>query len=161
MSTFVWIVSIRWSVSAGEGRMTIDPTHTTRAFDHRRPTTWVALVLVLFQLMLGVDHLVASAAAVSGAEDRAVGLLALCHGDGEIVHAPQGDDPPPPAAQPCILCSAAAVTGAGATPSAPEIAPVSLVVVDAADPLRAVATRALPLRLRYGVVRGPPSVLLV
>lgn len=154
-------VLIRRPVPGSEGRMTIDPTHATRAFDHHRPTTWVALVLVLFQLMLGVDHLVASAAAVSGAEDRAVGLLALCHGDGEIVHAPQGDDPPPPAAQPCILCSAAAVTGAGATPSAPEIAPVSLVVVDAAEPLRAVAARALPLRLRYGVVRGPPSLLLV
>lgn len=126
---------------------------------------WLAVVLLLFQVVLSADHLGASAARAFGPTplDRAVGLLSLCHGDGTIDAVAPSDDESDRSDRPqtpCILCSVAAVAANGVVSQASEIAPVF--DVSAAEPLPRLPDRpTIRTPLRYGTERGPPSSVLV
>ena len=130
-----------------------------------RAIGWLAVVLLLFQVVLSADHLGADAARAFGPTplDRAVGLLSLCHGGGTVdVAATTGgdDDPTEPSQTPCILCSVAAVAAHGVVSHAPEIAaPVHVLVIDRLPALPDRPTVRSPLR--YGTERGPPPSILV
>lgn len=124
---------------------------------------WLAIVVLLFQVVLSADHLGASAAAAFGPslDDEALGILSLCHADGSSAVADlSGDGAPKPApVPPCVLCSAAALAGVGLTSAPP--------VVAAPSPAVSVETSTAPLvaitvhtPLRYGTLRGPPRSLV-
>lgn len=130
-----------------------------------RAIGWLAVVLLLFQVVLSADHLGADAARAFGPTplDRAVGLLSLCHGDGSFETIAATDDESDAPASPqtsCILCSVAAVAAHGVVSHAPEIAaPVHVLVVDRLPALPDRPTVRSPLR--YGTERGPPPSIPV
>ena len=141
-----------------------DRTHAPNGLLRSRTIGWLAVVLMLFQVVLSADHLGAEAARAFGPTplERAVGILSMCHGDGTIDRA--ATDPDDPAsrapAAPCVLCSVATLAAAGVVSAAPALAPPVLhPLVD----LPAVVTEAPPVRspLRYGTERGPPASILV
>jgi hypothetical protein len=126
-----------------------------------RPTTWLALVLLFFQVVLAADHLGAVTARATSILpiDSAGGLLALCHGDETATGKTDGsgDGNPSP---PCVLCSMAALAAVGMAATAPVIvAPAELPVAVLAFDSETVAVVHLPPR--WGTVRGPPPSLLV
>ncbi len=124
-----------------------------------RPTTWLALVLLFFQVVLAADHLGAVTARATSILpiDTAGGLLALCHGDETTTTDGSGDGSTSP---PCVLCSMAAMAAVGMAATAPVIvAPAELpVAVLAFDPETLAVVHLPP---RWGTVRGPPPSLLV
>ncbi len=121
---------------------------------------WLAGVLLLFQVVLVTDHLGASAAAAFGptAEDRAVGLLSLCHVDGSVIDLADGEKGPEPGlpVQPCVLCAVASLSSVAVQAVAPE---VSVPAPQSSEVPLFSAIEALPTRpeLRYGTERGPPA----
>lgn len=129
------------------------------------PIGWLAVVLLLFQVVLSADHLGADAARAFGPTplDRAVGLLSLCHGDGSFDAAAPSDDEPDRSDRPqtsCILCSVATVAANGVVSHAPEITPVHHPL--AADPAPSLPDRpTVRTPLRYGTERGPPVLVIV
>ena len=130
---------------------------------HSGLARWLAVVLLLFQVVLSTDHLGASAAAAFGPsfDDEALGILSLCHADGSTAAVDLSDDdgPKPAPVPPCVLCSAAALTGVGLTPASPVVAaPTAVVLVETAAPALVAVTVRTPLR--YGTVRGPPRSLV-
>jgi len=91
-----------------------------------RPTSWLAILLLLFQVVLSADHLGATAArAFAPAIDAgAFGILSLCHGDGTIDVVTDPDDAPPHApAPPCVLCSVATLAAVGVVSAPPDLTP--------------------------------------
>lgn len=139
-----------------EGRATI-----LRRLSRSLVLGWVACVILLLQVALAADHLGASAARAAGASQvEAVGLLALCHGEGDDQIAssdtPSDRQSPGAVVPPCILCSVAHLGATGVAPSAPVIA-----LADAATETVEAAPESTPIRpvrspLRYGTERGPP-----
>lgn len=130
-----------------------------------RAIGWLAVVLLLFQVVLSADHLGADAARAFGPTplDRAVGLLSLCHGGGTVdVAATTGgdDDPTEPSQTPCILCSVAAVAANGVASHAPEVAPLAPTVLVVRSPVFS-ERPTVRTPLRYGTLRGPPPSVLV
>ncbi len=130
---------------------------------HSGIARWLAVLLLLFQVVLSADHLGAAAAASFGrsAADEALGILALCHGDGSIDFAASGDDQVPPTAPvpPCVLCASVALAGAGVISVAPmPTDPAPVVLAEATRPVVAAVTVRSPLR--YGTGRGPPPALV-
>ncbi|MCE1237839.1 MAG: hypothetical protein LWW93_15925 [Hyphomicrobiales bacterium] len=126
-----------------------------------RPTTWLALALLFFQVVLTADHLGAVTARVTSILpiDAAGGLLALCHGD-ETSTAKTDGSGEGTTSPPCVLCSAAALAAVGmaATPPvvvAPADLPVAILVFERHE------LAVFPRPPRWGTVRGPPSSLLV
>ncbi len=119
---------------------------------------WLAVVLLLFQVVLATDHLGASAAAAFGVDlrDEALGILSMCHGDGSLDVADTDDGVPATApVPPCVLCTVAALAGVGLTSMPPMAAsPAPVVLAEMALPV----VVAVPVRspLRYGTGRGPP-----
>jgi len=130
---------------------------------HHRPTRWLAVFLLLFQVVLSADHLGATAArAFAPANDAgAFGLLALCHGDGTIDVVGDSDDAPLRApAPPCVLCSVATLAANGVVSAPPDLAPPLLrPLVDL--PIAVTEAPGVRSPLRYGTERGPPVVVLV
>ncbi len=130
---------------------------------HHRPIGWVAILLLLFQVVLSADHLGATAARafVGPFEDAALGLLSLCHGDGSLDPIDGSSDQAthPPAA-PCILCTVAATAANGvtATPPALDLPQLRPLAEISFAPSTSVTVRS---PLRYGTVRGPPSPIHV
>lgn len=124
---------------------------------------WLAVVLLLFQVVLSADHLGASAARAfgSGNEDAALGVLSLCHGDGSVDFIDDSDDrtshPPAP---PCVLCSIATLAANGVASEPPVLSPPLLrPLIDL--PIAVMEAPVVRLPLRYGTGRGPPRVILV
>ncbi len=141
----------------------------------RRPTTleplrrsrlagWVAVLLLVFQVVLGADHFGAAAAAAFGPspDGEALGLLSLCHGDGsvELVAGDESDADRPGAAVPaCMLCVAVTLAGNALAVSPPILVPPTLITfgdlgVELVEPLPVTSI------LRYGRNRGPPLPVL-
>ncbi|MDK9697452.1 MAG: hypothetical protein OEL76_13795 [Siculibacillus sp.] len=124
-----------------------------------RPSGWVAILLLLFQVVLSTDHLGASAARVFAPEgsDDAFGLLEMCHGDGTLLTLvdEEAGTPRPASAPPCILCSVAALAGNGVASAPPVLAPPVLAFF---AEVSTIAPDAVVVRspLRYGTGRGPP-----
>ena len=125
---------------------------------------WLAIVLLLFQVVLTADHLGAAAAASFGrsATEDAIGILALCHGDGSIDFAAPVDDEAPPTAPvpPCVLCASVALAGVGVISVAPVVTSPAPVVLAESPPPTVVAGVTVRSPLRYGTVRGPPPALV-
>lgn len=129
-------------------------------------TALVAVLLLLIQVVLLTDHLGASAArAFAGTDDRAaLGLLALCHGDGSLATLDVASDPSGPApgadVSTCVLCAGMAIAGASvfAVPPALPILDLPFDLAPAAPEDEAAPGRPL---LRYGIGRGPPVVTVV
>lgn len=122
---------------------------------------WFAGLLLVFQVVLAADHLGASAAVAFGptVDDAALGLLALCHGDGSVGVVAANDDETAPGSnapvQPCVLCASMALAGVAvpATPPVIDVPPPRIFVV----PIVTVAASIVPRPfLRYGTQRGPP-----
>lgn len=139
--------------------------HALDGLRRSRAIGWLAVVLLLFQVVLSTDHLGADAARAFGPTplDRAVGLLSLCHGDGSLdASLALDDDPDHPVGSPtpCILCSVAAVAAHGVVSHAPEIAALAPVLVIHRLPILS-DRPVVRTPLRYGTQRGPPAVLLV
>lgn len=126
-----------------------------------RPTTWLALVLLIFQVVLTADHLGAVTARATSRLpiDTAGGLLALCHGD-ETSTAKAGQSGEDRSAPPCVLCSAAALAAVGVVATGPVVvAPIDLpVALVACEPETLVVVHRPP---RWGTVRGPPASFFV
>jgi hypothetical protein len=126
---------------------------------------FLAMLLVVLQVVFSADHLGAAAASAFGPrlDGEAVGLLSLCHGDGSILYAEtdaDGDGSRPAQVPPCILCVTATLAAHAVATSAPALPPpepavfVDLTVV-VADEIRS------PPILRYGSARGPPLPFVV
>ena len=130
---------------------------------HSGLARWLAVALLLFQVVLTADHLGASAAAAFGRSptDEALGILSLCHADGsiDVADTSGGDDPASPPVPPCVLCASVAIAGVGMI-SAPPAAtnPVPVVLAEIAPPTTVSVIVRSPLR--YGTGRGPPPVLV-
>ena len=128
-----------------------------------RPTGWAAVVLLLFQVVLSADHLGATAARAFAPtiDAAALGLLALCHGDGSVDPRAGSEDPGAPApAPPCVLCSVATLAAAGVVSTPPDLAPPLLSPL--ADlPIAVAEAPVVRSPLRYGTGRGPPLVVPV
>lgn len=133
--------------------MTAHRASSSRAFRNARPTLWLAVFAMLFQVLLTADHLGATAAAAISADVAATGILELCHGEA-------GDRSSPIDAvdDPCVLCASAAVTGSGPVPQGPVVVGPA-VVAEAPAPEVVVAFLVSRPIHRFGVVRGPPRAL--
>lgn len=144
--------------------MDLRPTPALNSLRRSRAIGWLAVVLMVFQVVLSTDHLGADAARAFGPTplDRAVGLLSLCHGDGSIDAIAVGDDEsdrPDRSPSSCILCSVAAAAANGVAAQAPEIAALApVIMVESAPSLPDLPTVRTPLR--YGTERGPPTAVL-
>lgn len=147
--------------------------HTRRTMRHRRPSLlkrlrrfppmrWVAVVVLLFQVVLSTDHLGAAAAQAFGPSpiDGAPGILSMCHGDGSIDVVDERDPTGRPLAAPCILCTVAAIAADGVV-ALPPILPPPLDLVTAELSIPAGAGVVVRSPLRYGTERGPPPSILV
>lgn len=126
---------------------------------------WAAMLLLVFQVVLGADHLGAAAASAFGPspQGEALGLLSLCHGDGsvELVAGDERDADRPGAAVPaCMLCVVATLSAnvLAVTPPLP-VPPRPIVLGDLGVDL--VDLAQVPPILRYGRNRGPPLPVLV
>lgn len=128
-----------------------------------RPTSWLAILLLLFQVVLSADHFGATAARAfaSAMDDGAFGILSLCHGDGTVDVVPDSDDAPLHSpAPPCVLCSVATLAAVGIVSAAPDLAPPLLhPLVDL--PIAVAEAPVVRSPLRYGTGRGPPIAVLV
>lgn len=124
---------------------------------------FLAMLLLVFQVVLSADHLGAAAASSFGPRDdgTAVGLLSLCHGDGSILYTDgDADRSAPPQTPPCILCVTATLAAHAVAVAPPALpAPEPTVFVDltvvVADEIRAPAIQ------RNGSARGPPLPFVV
>jgi hypothetical protein len=130
---------------------------------HHRPMGWLAVLVLLFQVVLSADHLGATAARAfaPAIDDVALGILSLCHGDGSVEVLADTDTPTPHApATPCILCSVATLAANGVVSAPPDLAPPPL---QPSVDLPIAVTEAAVVRspLRYGTERGPPLVIHV
>lgn len=139
-----------------EGRASI-----FRPLRRSRILGWVACALLLLQVAFAADHLGASAARAAGAvPGEAVGLLALCHGEGDdqiaSSSAPSDRQAPDVVFHPCILCTVAQLGATGVAPSAPVIAVVDAASGTVATAIERAASRPVRSPLRYGTERGPP-----
>ncbi len=125
--------------------------------------SWLAVVILLFQVALSADHLGATAARTfaPAIDDVALGILSLCHGDGSVEVLAGSDTPTPRApATPCILCSVATLAAAGIVSAPLDLVPPSLrPLVDL--PIAVAEAPVVRSPLRYGTERGPPVVQLV
>jgi len=125
---------------------------------HSGLARWLAVVLLLFQVVLATDHLGAAAAAAFGPDprDEGLGILSMCHADGSVDLADTDDGVPATApVPPCVLCTVAALAGVGLTSTPPMAAsPAPVVLAETRLPV----VFAVPVRspLRYGTERGPP-----
>lgn len=133
--------------------MTEQRASSSRAFRNARPTLWLAVFAVLFQVLLTADHLGATAAGSVSADVAAAGILELCHGE-----TGDGSSPIDKIDDACVLCASAAVTGAGATPTAPALVGPAVVAEAPAPEIVVAFLVSRPIH-RFGVVRGPPLAL--
>lgn len=128
-----------------------------------RPTSWLAIFLLLFQVVLTADHLGATAARAfaPAIDDGAFGILSLCHGDGTIEVVADPDDAPlPPPTPPCVLCTVANLAAVGVVSAPPDLAPPLLrPLIDL--PIAVTEAPVVRSPLRYGTERGPPVSILV
>lgn len=139
-----------------EGRASI-----FRPLRRSRILGWMACALLLLQVAFAADHLGASAARAAGASQaEAVGLLALCHGEGDDQIAssdlPSDRQTPDAVFHPCILCTVAQLGATGVAPPAPVIAVVDAVSGTVALAIDPATSRPVRSPLRYGTERGPP-----
>lgn len=149
--------------ACGADTMSLRATPSAMRLRHHRSIGWVAILLMLFQVVLSADHMGATAARAFADphEDVALGLLSLCHGDGSL--APLDGSPDqsthPPAA-PCILCTVAAAAANGVTSTPPALDPPQLHPL-AETSLPSQTTAPVRSPLRYGTLRGPPTSIRV
>ena len=121
-------------------------------------------MLLLLQVVFTADHLGASAARAAGGVpiEEALGVLSLCHGEGDAVVPDPGDERTSHAdALPCILCTVSHLGAAGATPAAPVVAVVAPPPMLAAPISEPGLPPPVPSPLRYGSERGPPRLSIV
>jgi hypothetical protein len=125
---------------------------------------FLAMLLLVLQVVFSADHLGAAAASAFGPrlDGEAVGLLSLCHGDGSILYtdadADREDHAPLP---PCILCVTATLAANVLSVAPPVVLPLPEPVVFV-DLTVVVADEILsPPTLRYGSTRGPPLPFVV
>lgn len=115
---------------------------------------WLAVCLILIQVLAAAEHLSAKAAAAVSSENP-LGFLSICSARGALPTPVPADGAPSAAvAGACALCAMDATAGqailaeASPQPAPPCVLSDRVVVIDAqANPT--------PAR-RYGAVRGPP-----
>ncbi len=133
--------------------MTEERAPSSRAFRNARPTLWLAVFAMLFQVLLTADHLGATAASAISADVAAAGILSLCHGE-----AGDRSSPIDTVDDLCVLCASAAVTGSGPAPQGPVVVGPA-VAAEARVSETVVAFLVSRPASRFGVVRGPPLSL--